>query len=328
MSRRTRFAPVAIAWLCTGLAACGANTATQRVVAGRTLSGEYISPEAYAAVFQAELLQAQGQLEPALAAFQRAGALAPDSPGVWTNLGALACELKHGDDKRAFAKAEDLDPHFEPLWRARANCALSKAQNRVALQAAQRAVALDPTSAEDTQLVSLALTRLHDERGKVRWQTAFTLQQSLSHSEAAKETQWAAAPSRLRKQRNDQAPDATLDSLNQALRADDLFSARNQAASLHLSSSDLALRALRLGLLQAALNQAQLTLSANPLDSDARVVALCSADLLHDESRFRSFLILPINASELSAPAHAELDALLSRRSLRPLAAPDAQLTQ
>jgi hypothetical protein len=72
--------------------------------------------------------------------------------------------------------------------------------------------------------------------------------------------------------------------------------------------------------LQAALNQAQLTLSANPLDSDARVVALCSSDLLHDESRFRSFLILPINASELSPPAHAELEALLTRRSLRSLA--------
>jgi tetratricopeptide (TPR) repeat protein len=287
------------------------------VVAGRTIEGRYITPEAYAAVMKAELLVAEGRLEQALGAYEFASEVASYSPAVWTRLGTLACQLERDDATEAFAKAEALDHDYEPLWRERARCALSQGNVQAALQAAQRAASLDPKRAESTVLVANALSRLGHHQKASAWRRAYDLRHSLTAP--AQTVALAATPadpsSRLLDAPGGPHCSGGPEALDHALRRDDLFAARACAVALHLAPSELALHALEIGLPSAALQQAQLVLSANPLDGDARVAALCSSDLLRDEARFRSLLILPTGFSELSPLAARHLERLLIRRA-------------
>jgi tetratricopeptide (TPR) repeat protein len=281
-------------------AACTTPATTQRIVAGRTLEGRYVAPEAYAAVLHAELLAAQGMTQRAHEAYQDAAELAGYSPEIWTRLGALACQLKRPDFEDAFAKAEARDAHYEPLWRARAECALTQGDPSRALQAAERAIALDPTQAHDSELVVQALSRLQQTHEATRWQHAFELLALRNPS--------------LSKPMNAEGGNVQA-ALDRALRAHDLPLARRLALRLRIDPSALALRALTLGLPQPALEQAQLVLGANPSDADARVAALCAADLLRDTSRFHALLITPLKSESLRPAAVVELDRLLSRRT-------------
>jgi hypothetical protein len=258
--------------------ACTTPSVTQRVVAGRTLEGRYIAPEDYAIILKAELLVAQGQTQQAYVAYQEASEVAGYSAEVWTRLGALGCVLKLPDYDDAFAKAEARDPGYEPLWRARSECALLQGDPALALRAAERATAIDPNQAHNSQLAAQSLSRLKQTGAAARWQRAYQLL----------ELRNATPP----------APRA-----------------RRYALALRLEPSALALHALHLGQAQVALEQAQLVLGANPLDADARVVALCAADLLRDNSRFQALLVTPLKSAELRPAAAAELDRLLARRA-------------
>lgn len=280
--------------------ACTTPTTTQRIVAGRTLEGRYVAPEAYAAVLHAELLAAQGLTQQAYRAYREAADLAGYSPEIWTRLGALACQLKLPEFDHAFTKAESRDAKYEPLWRARAQCALTKGDPSQALRAAERATALDPGQAHDSELAVQALSRLQRTSDAAHWQHAFELLALRN----------ATSPDPITVQAtNLQA------ALAQALRGHDLPLARRHALRLRIDPSALALHALKLGLPQVALEQAQLVLGANPSDADARVAALCAADLLRDAPRFQALLVTPLESESLRPEAAIELDRLLSRRA-------------
>lgn len=281
--------------------ACTTPSATQRVVAGRTLEGRYITPEAYAAVLRAELLVAQGHTQQAYTAYQEALEVAGYSADAWTRLGALGCQMKLPDYEEAFAKAEARDSSYEPLWRARSECALTQGDPSLALRAAERATAIDPSQAHNSELAAQSLSRLKQAVAAARWQRAYQLLELRDATHATSTTL------------HGDTAEAALDA---ALRAGDLPRARRHALGLRMDPSALALHALQLGQAQMALEQAQLVLGANPLDADARVVALCAADLLRDNSRFRAFLVTPLKSEALRPAAAAELDRLLSRRSL------------
>jgi Tfp pilus assembly protein PilF len=279
--------------------ACTTPSVTQRVVAGRTLEGRYIAPEDYAIILKAELLVAQGQTQQAYVAYQEASEVAGYSAEVWTRLGALGCVLKLPDYDDAFAKAEARDPGYEPLWRARSECALLQGDPALALRAAERATAIDPNQAHNSQLAAQSLSRLKQTGAAARWQRAYQLLELRNATPPAPTLR-------------DDTAQAALDA---ALRVGDLPRARRYALALRLDPSALALHALHLGQAQVALEQAQLVLGANPLDADARVVALCAADLLRDNSRFQALLVTPLKSAELRPAAAAELDRLLARRA-------------
>jgi tetratricopeptide (TPR) repeat protein len=279
--------------------ACTTPSATQRVVAGRTLEGRYIAPEAYAAILRAELLVAQGETQKAYAAYQDASEVAGYSAAVWTRLGALGCQLKLPDYEDAFAKAQARDADYEPLWQARAECALSQGDAALALRAAERATAIEPNEPHNSDLAAQSLSRLKKTEAAARWQRAYEL---LALRDATR-------PMVLQ----DETAQAAL---NEALRAGDLPRARRYALGLRLDPSALALHALQLGHSQLALEQSQLVLGANPLDADARVVALCAADLLRDNTRFQALLVTPLKSAALRPAVVVELDKLLSRRTV------------
>lgn len=304
---------------CLALCACAHHGKTQRVVSGHTLEGEYISPDAYASVLHAELLLAQGQYPEALRAYQDASDYAHDSVSLWTRVGALGCRLGASDAERAFARAERIDARFEPLWRERARCALSQNHPRAALNAARRATALDPLRHEATELVARALSRLGQPDAAERWRHALLLGRELTTATATRLDQQAPASvdpsSRLLDEPGAPHCNGGVEQLDAALRRDDLFTARACAVALHVRPAELALHALELGLPSAAFAQAQLVLSANPLDTDARVAALCSSDLLGQKERFRSLLILPTGSTPPSGLAERLLLRLLARRA-------------
>jgi tetratricopeptide (TPR) repeat protein len=304
--------------------ACGTAATTQRVVGGRTLEGRYIAPEAYATVMRAELLAAQGLTTQAYRAYQEASDVADYSPSVWTRLGALACQLKLQDHAAAFAKAEARDPDYEPLWRARAECALSLDDPTTALRAAERATALDPNQPRNTELAAVALSRLSQQPSAAHWQHAFALR-GLREAALATATNTSTADLRTGPVSSSTTSSTTSpktspvveqqSNLDQALLDHDLPQARRHALRTRLDPSALALRALQLGLPEVALEQAQLVLSANPQDADARVAALCAADLLHDAARFQALLVPPLTSAPLRPAARAELSRLLARRT-------------
>jgi len=300
---------------CALIISCTSHTTTQRVVQGRIVEGRYIAPEAYAAVMHAELLAAQGQLKDAYAAYQEASDIAGYSAEIWTQLGALSCQLQRNDYRDAFAHAEKLDPNYEPLWRERARCALNKGHLPRAVQTAQRATALDPDQPQNTELVARALARMQDSVAAAQWRNAFELRRHLAlpQEEAGAPTSVALTASHRTRTPSAIEQQAALE---RSLRAGNLAAARVVAQKLRLDPTELALRALQLGLPQMALEQAQLVLLANPLDSDARVAALTSADLLRDDARFLDLLAAPLRSSELRPGARAELIKLLARRAL------------
>lgn len=300
---------------CLLLCACAHHGKTQRVVSGHTLEGEYISPDAYASVLHAELLLAQGQYEEALHAYEDASDYAHDSVSLWTRVAALGCRLGASDSERAFARAERIDAHFEPLWRERARCALSQNRPRAALNAARRATALDPLRPEATELVARALSRLGQPQTAERWRHALVLGRELGTGSTQIQATTADPSSRLLDEPGAPHCNGGVEQLDAALRRDDLFTARACAVALHIRPAELALHALELGLPSAAFAQAQLVLSANPLDTDARVAALCSSDLLGQNERFRSLLILPTGSAPLTGLAERQLLRLLARRA-------------
>ncbi len=134
------------------LAGCGEG-AVVRIVDGRPVRGRFIPETAYALYAHGAEAEAAGDLGGAIAAFQLAVAEDPESPEIWTRLGALRCWTAPVDTvppaaEVAFARAAKLDPSYGPAHRERARCLLSKngASPETALAEAERALALIRTT--------------------------------------------------------------------------------------------------------------------------------------------------------------------------------------
>jgi tetratricopeptide (TPR) repeat protein len=279
--------------------ACGPAHTTERVIDGQAVVGPYIQPEAYAAFGEAVYLEEHGNLEGALHAYRRAQNLDPDSPGIAARIGALLCrsDLKAGLEE---LETSGFARNHAPAWAARARCLHTHGDPARALDAARRAVMLDPHDPEANLLVA----RIHRERAEPDRASAWLLGWLLSDPNASASWQAIAAEAKL-------AGDSSLGELARAL-ASAAAPAESADAPPAVAAParplELSARAARRGEPALALEQAELSLSANPRDADALIAALYAAALLADEAALGRLLE---QARAGSAP-NAELAPLLA----------------
>jgi tetratricopeptide (TPR) repeat protein len=297
---------------CTLLcSACSSSRSTERVFNGRTLPGQYIEPEAYAAYTRGAYHEARGEWAEAERAYQQALQSDESSPDIWTRLGAIACRtdlgraLEHLD--QALASEE-----YAPAWAERARCLHAHQKPDAALEAARHAVQLDPHDADMNLLVvQLYHAAAKDEQARA-WLFAWLLREpevggrdtSLleQSSKLGDPTLSALLQAELARHRRIAAgqladtsalavgPSETPGGVSGALRAGDLAAARVAAAEANVSPLELALLATKSGRPELGLAQAQLLLAADPRNADALIAALDAASLSGNEASFRSLL--------------------------------------
>jgi len=294
--------------------ACGVTPGTERVFDGRTISGPYIEPGAYAAYADGAYLEARGEWKAAEDAYRRALKQDPDSPSIWTRIGTIQCRTDVARALKAFRVATEHSSHG-PAWAARARCLHGHGRSAEALEAAQVAIGFDPRNADANLLIAdiyreqarpassrawlfawllldpnaVSHWKALDERAKALGDPALSLliRSALEQGAEQGAEHSAAALSALSPPRPEPGlhPD-----LEAAVTRGDLPSARAAAQEVGLSAIDLALFALQLGNPALAASQAELVLLANPESADAWIVALSAAAVSSDEETFARLL--------------------------------------
>jgi len=294
--------------------ACSAAPGTERIFDGRTISGPYIEPSAYAAYADGAYLEARGEWKAAEDAYRRALKQDPDSPSIWTRIGAIQCRTDLARALEAFRAATEHSSHG-PAWAARARCLHGHGRSAEALEAAQAAIGFDPSNADANLLIAdiyreqarpassrtwLFAWLLLDPSAASHWKAldarakslgdpalSLLIRSALEHGVQQGSEQSAAALSALQPPRPEPGlhPD-----LEAAITRGDLPSARAAAQEVGLSAIDLALFALHLGNPALAANQAELVLGANPESADAWIVALSAAAVSSDHEAFTRLL--------------------------------------
>lgn len=281
--RAPRFSTFGAAPACLAvvlLGACGPAHTTERVFAGQTVVGPYIAPEAYSAFAEGVYFEEHGDAAAALAAFRRAQALDEDSPAIAARIGALLCRSQPDAGLDAL-ETSGVARDYAPAWAARGSCLYAQRKADDALEAARRAVRLDPENAEANLLVA----RIHRERAEPERAGAWLFGWLLRDPHASASWRSIAEEATL-------SGDVSLATLARTLGS----SADVAAASAEPPQPDpvrpvpLATGALRQGQPALALEQARLALAANPRDADALVAAAYAAALLGDEAALLSVL--------------------------------------
>ena len=317
------------------LAGCAPGGQVTRIADGNREDGRYIDASAYSAYTRAALLDAAGDVQGALVAYEAAREADPDSADVMTRIGALHCRADRQHPERAqeaFAQAIELDPSYAPAYAARARCLERRGELRPALEQALLAVQRDARPVENTELVVRLLFALGRKSEAWAWLEALVAEQPSSlkawrmfHAFAEQD----ADAVRLRRANLAERAlgfpaakpaEGTGDALDTLLLAGDLDGARRAAVSQRWKPSMLALRALEVGAYEAALQQGKSLLLADPSDADAWIAVLVAAEQLHDQTAFHDALraldveALGASASTSSARGAEFLAALLSRR--------------
>ncbi len=291
---------------------CGDPTVI-RVVDGVPMEGRFIRYEAYAAYGRG--LEAENDLRPgdALRWYEEAAMFDPRSPEIWTRIGSLHCAASSSSRKKAneaFDRAEEFDPDYQPLFRARARCALIMGDSRGIAYAA-RAVALDPDNDDDVVRYAMML----DQKGQKTEAVRVLEGHLLRHPHSALAWRWrfnfamrsgdAAAAERAGRMLEKLDPErfatvgsevpalAPLARVDSALRQGDLEEARKLARSAHLPPAEIAVRAAALGATKLAREQAEHVLSADPSSVSARVALATASDALEDQQAVSLALQLP-----------------------------------
>lgn len=288
-------AGAACVWLVSGCSPYGSGVT--RIVDGRTQEGRYIPVTAYADYALASYLEATGEPEQAENAYMRALADDPRSPEMWTRLAALRCRRQAMSGISAIKRALDLAPDYEPAWRAKAACHLGAKQLEPAQAAAERAVALDP----EQERATLLLAEIYEARGDSQrartWLNAWVvlhpssdigwtallelaeregdLVNQLRARRALKLHQDPMRAPALSAPRSGKPPE---DELDNAIAGGDLDAARRACVALHLPAVEVAIRSYLRGNFKLTRTQAQLLLSADPSNSDARALLLLLGD--------------------------------------------------
>ena len=284
---------------------------TQRVFDGRTVNGPYIESEAYAAYAEGAYLEARAEWVGAEQAYRRALHRDPGSPSIWTRLGAIACRtsLKRALDafKTGLAAEE-----YAPGWAERARCLHRHGEKQLALESAQRCIALDAANAE----ANLLIAEIYREQGQSPRSRAWLFAWLLHNPEAS--SHWnrlseqvkllgdpalaGLAHAELNRRAGlggtdlppaiaqGDAAGAAESNVMAAIDARDLAAAQSAAAEAKITGLDLAIIATRRGEPELALSQAELILAADPHNGDAWVVALLSAALAGKEARLGELL--------------------------------------
>jgi len=322
------------AWSALGLGAallasvaCSATRGTERIFNGRTVQGRYIEPEAYAAYAEGVYREAHGDWSGAELAYRRALLRDGRSPQILTRLAVLACRQSLPRALRHFERAIAVE-EYAPAWSERAECLSTQHQPAQALQAALRAVALDPRGVRSNLLVA----RLYREQARPdlarAWLFAWLLLEpelgdgaqalrreaallgdpqlsALAEHELERRAQYGASE-RQAAPRSKQAPVPT--ELAAALRAGELEHCRQLAAEASIPPLELSLLATESGQPALGLAQAELLIAANPGDPSALVAGLLAAALSDDEQAFRRLL----NRAQAETRPPAELARLLT----------------
>jgi Tfp pilus assembly protein PilF len=300
-----------------------------RLADGIEYEGRAVSGDAYAAYAKAALLEARGDDQRALAAYDLAASHDPDSPEILARLGAVACRLSRapGDElglraDKSFSRALKLDQYSATAWTELCVCANRRGDVAGALAAGLRAVDADASSLRATLLVVALLERQSQLPRARSWLDALVVRQPGSHEAWRALAAFAERHHDLGRALRAEQGLAELgfrpgprQALTQALARDRVEDSRRAALELRLPAGELALREVRAGRVGAAAAQAELVLGANPDDADAWIAALCAASLERNEAAFLSTLrAAPLDASTPSAAGLELLGELLERR--------------
>ena len=312
---------VAFVGLALVSAGCAGGPAVARVVNGHDIDGRFIGPDAYAAYMEGALLEEQGDLRGADAAYQRALDEDGGAGEIWARLGRVRCSSNPRASDAAFQWAKAKGPRIGEVWVADARCGLERGNAARARSSAERAAALDPGNVEASLLVIEALVMTGDRVTAERWLRATRL----LYPEAAglPDSLEAVSASTRRTTAKITPPTSArpwagrdaIEALDGALRTGDADAVRSAAVHAHVSTGWLALRAVELGQQGLAKESAEMTLAAEPSNVDARVAALAAADLSRDDGALRRWAgKLPDVREPTSALAARVMGALLERR--------------
>lgn len=291
------------------VAGCGSTQGTQRVFAGQTVAGPYIEPQAYAAYAEGSYLEARGDWAGAERAYQRALARDPDSPGVWTRLGVIACRRDLEGALEQF-QTDGVSKAYAPAWAERARCQREHGDALGALDSARRAILLDPDNAGANLLIADVYNAQDQPSRASAWLFAWMLRDpaAASHWRAVlqrgvllKDRELEDLAQAQVSQRRETGPhDGSFDTATSeaaawpdvaaALRTGDVSLARIKAGERGISMRALALLAIANGQPSVGLAQAELLLAAAPSDGNALVAALFASALLGDAAKFAALL--------------------------------------
>lgn len=300
-----------------------------RVADGVAYEGRYVPAEAYSAYARGAVAEARGDHRGALQAYEEALSEDRDAAEIFVRLGAVLCAVagspmdRHAREARSrLALAVRLQPELSSAWFETARCQARLREPSAALTAALEAARLDPSSARCTLLVVELAERTGDlERARL-WLDAWVVRTPpsreawLAMRDFAVRQRDGARRHRAEQALSKAAPTTGEAALERALHASDLVTARSAATQLRIPASELALRAVALGALEAASQQAELVMSADPDDADAWVAALAVADLRRDRVAFTTTLQrAPLTPSPLGSLALELLDELIRRKA-------------
>jgi tetratricopeptide (TPR) repeat protein len=261
---------IALALLFAAISGC-AEPGVVRVVDGRPELGRFISERAYALYGRGAEAEAAGDLDRAEAAFLLASEQDPESPEIWTRLGAIQCARAPSgpESAQSFARALAIDPAFAPALRERARCAGRRGDGAAALADAERALLLDPDDLDTGLVHAEALARAGKAVEAARAARALAARHPRS-AEARRLAEGNAPP---------EAPLALVDA---AILAGDPALAQRRALAARITGAELAVRAAALGRAAMARDLAAVALAADPTDASARIALAAAADLRGD----------------------------------------------
>ncbi len=311
-----------------------------RVFDGKPVAGRFIDYEAYAAYGRGLEAEQDGHEQLAARWFQEAAQYDAKSVEIRTHLGAALCAPRMNTQAEAvevFDEAEQIDPTYEPLFRARARCALTMSKLDAALAYAARAVELDPDQDEAIVLYAELLERRskYDEAARLLdshllrhptsipgWRARYDLAQRRADASAMKHSADVLvrlAPRMAEELARSVPTLAPLALVDDAIRQGNIDDARKAARHARLPPAELAVRAAAMGAMKLAREQAEHVLGADPASASARVALASASDALADDRSVGVALDLPAGEriTPLSPLARLVFAELLVRRSSR-----------
>jgi tetratricopeptide (TPR) repeat protein len=260
--------------------------------------GRFIHPRAYAAFALGRDAEASGQLERALEAYGMASAADPSSATAHTRRGAVACKLGRVDEARsAFAEAIAAGPRHAAAREEWARCELAEGRAKQAWTQVERGLGLDPTSVALTLLGARALEA--DGRGAEAAEllhartllgppslavterlaeVARPLRPALAEAAAREAARLRAAGVATPGEAPAARPRGERASMERALAAGDLATARRVARDQRIPLPELVLRAVTLGRAADVLELARTLSQADPDSAAARVAYAAAAE--------------------------------------------------
>jgi predicted Zn-dependent protease len=277
-----------------------------RMVDGHPIDDRFIDVVTYSLYARGAYHEQRREWDAAQQAYRAASERDPDSPAIWTRLGAVQCTSGRGGEERAFSLAERADARFAPLWLERARCALSRGDPAAAIRAAETSLRYEPTAEETSLVLARALDRAGRTDEALRWLLGVTVarpgaleawrtllgiaRQRGRHAERLRAEQALARFGKRSLPGKRSSLAIPTDRADAALSAGDLEAARRLAIELEIGPDELAVRAAALGQPELAAAQSEHVLSADPSNGNAWIASLVAADLLADKERFRQAL--------------------------------------